>query len=149
MIPSGDAYKTSDVDPVRSRQEVERLLEKQGVRNFVWKRDFPENTYLAFERRFEGIDKPLYYKVQVPFVEKEIGSKWNKTAEYDEKRAYRFFYHIFKAMLQNSEIGMDFEQIFGNYLVIGALPDGSPMTVQDKITTSLMDRKNPALEFSK
>ena len=39
------------------------------------------------------------------------------------------------------------EQIFGNYMVIGALEDGTPQTIQDRITTSLLNSKNPALEF--
>jgi len=123
------------------------LLDKYKITKTMWVKDSPENSYIVFEKKFSGIDKSIAYKVQVPFIEKQTGSKWNKTTEYDEVRSYRFFFHIFKSMLLNADIGMEFEQIFGNYMVIGALPDGTPQTIQDRITTSLMNAKNPALEF--
>ena len=146
MIPEGNNYKDTRVDSPHSRADVEAMLEKQGVHNFAWKREDPENTYLMFEKKFKSMTKSLFYKVQVPFVEKSQGKY--KEPVYDEKRSYRFFFHIFKSMLLNEQIGMDFEMIFTNYLVIGKLPDGSPMTIQDKVSLALMDNKNPALEFN-
>jgi len=145
VIPKGNNYKGTRVDGPHSRADVELMLENQGVHNFAWKRDDPENTYLMFEKKFKDMTKALFYKVQVPFVEKYSPQK---QPIFDEKRSYRFFYHIFKSMLLNEQIGMDFEMIFTNYLVIGKLPDGSPMTIQDKVSLALMDNKNPALGFN-
>ena len=147
MIPDTKAYNTTKVTPPHSRADVEEMLEKYGVHNFAWKRDDPEQTYLLFEKKFKDMQKPLYYKVQVPFVEKYQGQGYSKTKVYDEARSYRFFYHIFKSMLLNHDIGMEFEMIFSNYLVIGKLPDGTPQTIQDKVAISLLENKDPALEF--
>lgn len=145
MIPTNNNYKTTTVDSAHSRADVETMLEKHDVRNFAWKRDNPELTYLLFEKKFGDMEKKLLYKVQVPFVEKSQGKY--KESVYDEKRAYRFFFHIFKSMLLNYDIGMEFEMIFSNFLVIGQLPDGTPMTIQDKVGAALVENKNPALEF--
>ena len=147
MIPTTKAYTTSKVVPAHSRAEVEVFLDKYKITKTMWVKDNPENTYIVFEKKFPGIDKAIAYKVQVPFIEKKTGGKWNKTIEYDELRSYRFFFHIFKSMLLNADIGMEFEQIFGNYMVVGTLADGTPQTIQDRITTSLLNSKNPALEF--
>lgn len=147
MIPTTKAYHDTKVTPPHSRADVEEMLEKHGVQNFAWKRDDPELTYLLFEKKFKDMTKALYYKVQVPFIEKKDGRGYNKTTVYDEKRSYRFFYHIFKSMLLNYDIGMEFEMIFSNYLVVGKLPDGTPMTIQDKVATALLNNQNPALEF--
>ncbi len=147
MIPDGNNYKETRVEPAHSRAEVEVMLEKQGVKNFAWKRDDPNNTYLMFEKKFRSMTKALYYKVQVPFVEKTQGKY--KDPIYDEKRAYRFFYHIFKSLMLNEQIGMDFEMIFSSYMVIGKLPDGTPTTIMDKVGAALVDNRNPALEFVK
>lgn len=147
MIPDGNSYKNTTVDPAHSRADVETMLEKHGVGNFMWKRDDHENTYLVFEKKFRQMQKALLYKIQVPFIEKETGGKYSKTSEYDEKRSYRFFFHIFKALLLNEQIGMDFEMIFSNYMVIGKLPDGTPQSFQDKVGSALLEGKAPALQF--
>jgi len=145
MIPDGNSYKNTTVDPAHSRADVETMLEKHGVGNFMWKRDDHENTYLVFEKKFQSMQKPLLYKIQVPFIEKSQGKY--KDPIFDEKRSYRFFYHIFKALLLNEQIGMNFEMIFSNYMVIGKLGDGTPETIQDRVGAALVNQKDPALEF--
>ena len=151
MIPKTNLYKASTVSPAHSRADVEELLEKFGCSNkFAWKRDNPESSFLAFQRDvdIEGIIKqPLTYKVSIPFIEKEKGNKWNKTQEYDEVRSYRMLFHILKHMLLNTDVGMEFEQVFGNYLVVGQLPDGTPQNIQDRIGDALIKGKVPALAF--
>lgn len=129
------------------------MLQKNfGITLTAWKREDPENTYFAFQHKSEGVDKPLTYKVQIPFIEKVVKENphnrySDKMNVYDEPRSYRFFYHILKSMMLNAQIGMTFEETFANYLVVGALPDGTPKTVQEVILSKIADGKQPALEI--
>lgn len=141
MIPTTTAYDRSKTLPAMSRAEVETLLSKFNITKTMWKRDDPADTFFVFEKPFDGIQQPLSYKVSVPHIEK----KTKHGREYDEVRAYRFFYHIFKACMMNFDIGMHFEQIFGNYLIVDSLKDGTPISVQDKIHKSLAAGHAPAL----
>lgn len=70
-----------------------------------------------------------------------------KQAIYDEVRSYRILFHVLKALLLNTDVGMSFEQSFGNYIVVGQLEDGSPMSVGDKIATTIIKNGLPALEI--
>ena len=147
MIPDTNLYKNSKVVPAHSRADVEVLLEKFGVRKFAWKRDDPQLSYMMFARDedFTGDKHQVTYKVTIPFIEKTQGKY--KESVYDEIRSYRILYHVLKALLLNTDVGMSFEQSFGNYIVIGKLPDGSPKSVGDQIATSIMDKGLPALEI--
>ena len=153
MIPSVKAYIGTKVSPNKTRFEVEDMLQKNfKITLTAWKREDPENTYFAFQHKSEGVDKPLTYKVQVPFIEKEQKENpHNRFSDvksvYDESRSYRFFFHILKSMMLNAQIGMTFEETFANYLVVGALPDGTPKTVQEVILARIADGKAPALEM--
>jgi len=142
MIPKSKAYATSRVTPAHSRGDVEDLLSKFNITKTMWKRDEPMHSYFVFEKPFDGVKQAIAYKVGLPFIEKK--TRYGK--EFDEVRSYRFFFHIFKAAMLNFDIGMEFEQIFGNFMIIGKLPDGSPMSIQDKITDNLMRGEQPALE---
>ena len=153
MIPEVQAYKNSPVKANRTRFEIEDMLEtKFEVTTTLWKKDNPKNTYFAFQHKSKYDDKPITYKVQVPFIEKMpngISFKQNpEKAVYDENRSYRFFFHIFKAMMMNTEIGMDFEQIMSNYMVVGTLPDGTPMNVSDKVNELIVNPERKVLELS-
>jgi len=153
MIPKVNAYKNSKVSSNRTRFEVEEMLEKKfQVTRTIWKKDDPQNSYLGFEFIPE-IGKPLIYKVQVPFIEKEVHEKkFNshspKVTVYDPERSYRFFYHIFKALLLNADIGMNFETMMASYMVVGELPDGTPENVIDKVTQVIIDPKRKALALN-
>ena len=150
MIPKVNAYKDTKVSANRTRLEVEEMLEnKYKVNKTIWKKDKPEESYFGFEYIPE-IGKPLIYKVQVPFIEKEVHEKkFNshspKHKVYDAERSYRFFYHIFKALMLNTDIGMGFEQMMASYLVVGELPDGSPQNVMDKVNELIADPKRKVL----
>ena len=152
MIPDVKAYEGTDVSANKTRFEVEEMLEKNfGVTLTAWKREDPENTYFAFQHKSEGVAKPLTYKVQVPFIEKNRravkGNRYSElVAGYDEPRSYRFFFHILKSMMLNAQIGMTFEETFSSYLVVGALPDGTPKTVQEVLLERIAEGKAPALE---
>ncbi len=149
MIPTVKAYIDTEVAGNKTRFEVETMLEKHfGVTLTAWKREDHENTYFAFQYKSEGMEKSLTYKVQVPFIEKMAGRGFDRKAVYDEPRSYRFFFHIFKAMFLNTQIGMSFEETFSSYLVVGALPDGTPVNVQEKILERISDGKIPALELT-
>jgi len=143
LIPKTKAYATSKVTPAHSRAEVEDLLAKFNITKTMWKRDEPNNSYFVFEKPFDGVKQALAYKVGLPFIEKSIRGD----IEFDEIRSYRFFFHIFKAAMLNFDIGMEFEQIFGNFLVVDSLQDGTPISIQDKISQNLIEGKSPALEF--
>ena len=147
MIPSSNLYLKSKVTPAHSRADVEEMLEKFGVKKFGWKRDEPTESYLMFQRNedFTGKERPVTYKVTIPFIEKEVGKRYNKSIEHDEVRSYRILFHVLKALLLNTDVGMSFEQAFGNYIIIGQLPDGSPMSVGDNIAQSLVNDKIPKL----
>jgi len=151
MIPKVKAYLGTKTSPNKTRFEVEDMLEKNfGITLTAWKREKPENTFFAFQHKSDGIEKPLTYKVQIPFIEKsERAVKNNRYSDivqvYDEPRSYRFFYHILKSMMLNAQIGMTFEETFSSYLVVGALPDGTPKNVQEVLLEKIALGKTPAL----
>ena len=153
MIPKISAYKDTNVSANKTRFEIEEMLEtKFKVTTTLWKKEDPENTYFAFQYKTKHSDKPITYKVQVPFIEKsrraEERNKHSKIiSTYDEKRSYRFFFHIFKAMMINTEIGMDFEQIMANYMVVGKLEDGTPVNVLEKVTELIVNPERKVLEL--
>jgi len=148
MIPGKKvtAYATSAVTPEKSRHDVEYMLDKQGVKIYLWKKDDPQNTYLIFQ--VVENEQKLAFKVNVPFIEKETkdpSASWRKITVFDEQRSYRFFFHIFKSMLLNTQIGMSLQQVFGNYLVVGSLPDGTPLSVSDKVSEMIANKQVPTL----
>lgn len=152
MIPTVKAYLDTKTSPNKTRFEVEEMLQKNfGITMTAWKREDPENTYFAFQHKSQGVEKPLTYKVQIPFIEKRQRKVKNNrysdiVAVYDEPRSYRFFYHILKSMMLNAQIGMTFEETFSSYLVVGALPDGTPTNVQEVLLEKISTGKAPALE---
>lgn len=152
MIPKVKAYEGTKTSANKTRFEVEEMLEKNfGVTLTAWKREDAKNTYFAFQHKSDGVEKPLTYKVQVPFIEKaqraQKGNRYSELTEvYDEPRSYRFFYHILKSMMLNAQIGMTFEETFSSYLVVGALPDGTPVNLQEKVLESISLGKTPALD---
>jgi len=153
MIPKVKAYEDTKVSANKTRFEVEEMLQKHfGVTLTAWKREDPEKTYFAFQYKSEALEKPLTYKVQVPFIEKKMRKEKNNryspmVPTYDEPRSYRFFFHIFKAMFLNTQIGMTLEETFSSYLVVGELADGTPVNVQEKILTKIASGTLPALEL--
>lgn len=148
MLTTSKAYLTSTVPAPKTRQDIESMLEKHGVRQVAWIRDTPEKSYILFRRTIN--EQLLAYKVSIPFIEKETKdpqSSYRKIKVYDEIRSYRFFFHIFKAAFLNTEIGMTFEEMFSNYMVIGQQEDGTPMTVQEKMQLAILDKTIPQLEL--
>jgi len=145
MIPKTRAYESSKVTPPHSRAEVEDLLSKFNITKTMWKRDDPQSSYFVFEKPYDGVKQAIAYKVGLPFIEKKTRSG---KKEFDEVRSYRFFFHIFKAAMLNFDIGMEFEQIFGNFMVVSKALDGTPLSVQDKIGIALVQGKSPALELA-
>lgn len=123
------AYNRSETTSDTSRLDVERFLSKMGVATYMWNRDHPEKSFLLFKYQSKHLKEPIAYKVAVPFIEKYDKSK---QLIHDEKRSYRFFWHIFKSCMLMGEIGMEVEQIFRDFLVIGKHEDGTPMTLGEK-----------------
>ena len=154
MIPKVKAYLGTPVSSNRTRFETEEMLEKKfNVKTTIWKKEDPQNTWFGFQYTPEGAPQPITYKIQVPFIEKERraekGNRYSKmVTTYDEERSYRFFYHILKAMMLNTEIGMNFEQIMANYMVVGKLGDGTPVNVMDKVNELIIDPQRTTLQLT-
>lgn len=147
MIPKVNAYLKTKVSGCKTRYEVEEMLEKKfEVKTTIWKKDDPENTWFGFQYHSKSSPEPITYKIQVPFIEKIVGKEKEKI--YDEERSYRFFYHILKAMMLNTEIGMNFEQIMANYMVVGQLADGTPINVMDKVNEMIVNPDRKVLELT-
>lgn len=123
------AYRDTRSEPEASRAEVERFLNKLNIHTFMWNRDDEKNAYLLFKYQSKHLKEPIGYKVSVPYIEK---FDKHKKQVFNEKRSYRFFWHIFKNCMLMGEIGMEIEQIFRDFLVIGKYPDGTPMTLGEK-----------------
>ena len=136
------AYKDSSASPEHSRAEVERFLSKMGISTYMWNRDDETKAYLLFKYKSRYVKEPIAYKVAVPFIEKYDPSK---KPVFNEKRSYRFFWHIFKNCLLMGEIGMEIEQIFRDFLVIGKNEDGSPLTLGEKHDQALVAGELKAL----
>jgi len=132
------AYERSGTSPETSRTEVEKFLLKFNVKTFMWNRDTPEKSYLLFKYKSKYMPEPIAYKVTIPFIEK-------KNNIYDETRSYRFFWHIFKNCMLMGEIGMETEQIFRDFLVIGTHEDGTPMNLGEKHDQALVAGELKAL----
>jgi len=154
MIPDSNLYLKSKVSPAVSRAYTEELLEKFNVKKFAWKRDDPKTSFLMFARKeeFTGEMREVTYKVTIPFIEKERRAELRNAQselirEYDETRSMRILFHILKALLLNTDVGMAFEQAFGNYIVIGQLEDGTPVSVGDKIAQTITEKGLPALDI--
>ena len=154
MIPKVKNYLDTPVSSRKTRFDTEELLEnKFGVKKVMWKIESPENSYFAFQYTPEGMKEPLTYKIQVPFIEKQRrerkGNRYSDLiAVYDEKRSFRFFFHILKAMMLNTEIGMNFEQIMANYMVVAQLGDGTPVNVLDKVNELIHDPDRKVLALT-
>lgn len=145
MIPKTNLYLRDYVSPAHTRADIEELLDKFGVKKFAWKRDDPMFSFMMFQRKedFTGHNREVTYKITIPFIEKNVKGEM----EFHEVRSYRILYHILKAMLLNTDVGMEFEQVFGNYIIVGQLKNGDPMNVQDKIAEALIADKIPQLEL--
>lgn len=153
LIPKVKAYIDTPVSSNRTRFETEEMLEKKfNIKTTIWKKEDPQNTWFGFQYTPKDATEPITYKIQVPFIEKERreqkGNRYSKKiVEYDEKRSYRFFFHILKAMMLNTEIGMNFEQIMANYMVVGQLGDGTPINVLDKVNEMIVDPNRKTLQL--
>lgn len=148
MITKVNAYKGTPVSSAKTRFETEEMLEKKfAITTTIWKRDQPENTWFGFQYQPKESQKLITYKISIPFIEKYDAHNHKKLV-YDEKRSYRFFFHILKAMMMNTEIGMNFEQIMSNYMVVGQLGDGTPVTVMDKVNELIIDPERKVLQLT-
>lgn len=149
MIPKVNAYLKTTVPSVKTRFDIEVMLEKKfEVKTTIWKKDTPENTWFGFQYQPKTTPAPITYKIQIPFIEKIVTTEKGKETVYDEERSYRFFYHIFKSMMLNTEIGMNFEQIMANYMVVGQLGDGTPVNVMDKVNELIVNPDRKVLELT-
>ena len=146
MIPETTLYASSTVTPSHSRADIEDVLEKFGVKKFMWQRETPEDSFLVFAKHFDGIDDPIVYKVSIPFVEKMTGPRSNKIKEYDEIRSYRILFYILKHLLLNTDVGMTFEQVFSSYTVVEHI-GGKFLNIMERMGQKLMEGKNPQADL--
>ena len=142
MIPKTDIYKSSIIKPAHSRADIEELLEKFGVKKFMWQRDTAEDSALIFAKTFGDLTDPIVYKVTIPYIEKETGNRYNKVKSYDEIRSYRILFHVLKHMLLNTDVGMTFEQVFSAYTVVDKV-GVKLINVMDRMAQKLLSGQNP------
>jgi len=142
MIPKGTAYKTTTVSRFKNKANVEEYLNKFNIKDILWKESDPKESYLIFKKVDEN-NNNAYYKIEIPFIQKDVKG----VLEFHEERAYAYLWHIFKAMMNQTDIGMAIEEVFLPNLVIDKAPDGHPITVKDKANELRAKNGLPQLEL--
>ena len=125
--------------------EVQKLLTKFGIREKRLTQGAGDNSFFEFIIRKDE-DTSLMIKIKIPFIEKEVGSRYSKTIEYDEERSFRYFYHYLKALLSAKEAEIySLEEIFMAHIVM-PLPNGQTITLGEQLTQQIESGNTPALE---
>lgn len=128
-------YEGSQVDPEKSKSQMQKLLQKYGADPVQWTQS-GDNIVLRFGIRVEvkGVIKDLAIELAPPRFEKKV-KQWNKSkSAYDHafvpdtKRGLRLLYFYLKSKLEAIGFGLvDAEKEFLSQIVV-QLPEG-PRTV--------------------
>lgn len=125
--------------------EVQKLLTKFGIVEKRLTQGMGDTSFFEFIIRKDA-DTSLMIKIKIPFIEKEVGSRYAKSIEYDEERSFRYFYHYLKALLSAKEAEMySLEEIFMAHIVM-PLPNGGTVTLGEQLTKQIQSGTTPALE---
>lgn len=145
MIPHTELYKTTTVSSMRTMDETRKMLKKFGINQMRWTQESDKNSYLEFIINEEG-KPPVLVKINVPHIEKQVGSRYNKIIEYNEERSFRFFWHYLKGLLGAKETGISsIYKIFMGHIVT-ALPNGQRITLGEQMDQAIEAGKMPALD---
>ena len=125
--------------------EVQKLLTKFGIKEKRLTQGIHDNSFFEFIIRKDE-NTSLMIKIKIPFIEKEVGNRYNRTTEYDEERSFRYFYHYLKALLSAKEAEIySLEEIFMAHIVM-PLPNGQTITLGEQLTQQIESGNTPALE---
>ena len=125
--------------------EVQKLLTKFGIREKRLTQGMGDSSFFEFIIRKDD-ETSLMIKIKIPFIEKEVGSRYDKSIEYDEERSFRYFYHYLKALLSAKEAEIySLEEIFMAHIVM-PLPNGQTITLGEQLTQQIEQGKTPALD---
>ena len=145
MIPQTNLYKGTKVNSIKTMMEVQKLLTKFGIIEKRLTQQGADNNFFEFIIRKDE-NTSLMIKIKIPFIEKEVGDRWNKTREYDEERSFRYFYHYLKALLSAKEAEIySLEEIFMAHIVM-PLPNGQTITMGEQLTQQIEQGNTPMLE---
>ena len=145
MIPNSNLYKGTLVNSIKTMMEVQKLLAKFDIKEKRLTQQGEDNSFFEFIIRKDE-KTSLMIKIKIPFIEKEVGSRYSKTIEYDEERSFRYFYHYLKALLSAKEAEIySLEEIFMAHIVM-PLPNGQTITLGEQLTQQIESGNTPALE---
>jgi len=144
MIPDSNLYKSTKVNSIKTMMEVQKLLTKFGIIEKRLTQGTGDSSFFEFIIRKDE-KTSLMIKIKIPFIEKEVGSRYDKSIEYDEERSYRYFYHYLKALLSAKEAEIySLEEIFMAHIVM-PLPNGETITLGEQLTQQIDSGNSPAL----
>jgi len=125
--------------------EVQKLLTKFGIKEKRLTQQGGDNSFFEFIIRKDK-DTSLMIKIKIPFIEKEVGSRYDKSIEYDEERSFRYFYHYLKASLSAKEAEIySLEEIFMAHIVM-PLPNGQTITLGEQLVKQIDSGNTPMLQ---
>jgi len=125
--------------------EVQKLLTKFGIVEKRLTQGIGDSSFFEFIIRKDD-DTSLMIKIKIPFIEKEVGSRYSKSIEYDEERSFRYFYHYLKALLSAKEAEIySLEEIFMAHIVM-PLPNGQTVTLGEQLTKQIESGNTPMLQ---
>ncbi len=145
MIPDSNLYKNTKVNSIKTMMEVQKLLTKFGIVEKRLTQQGGNNSFFEFIIRKDE-NTSLMIKIKIPFIEKEVGDRYNRTLEYDEERSFRYFYHYLKALLSAKEAEIySLEEIFMAHIVM-PLPNGQTVTLGEQLTKQIETGNTPMLD---
>lgn len=145
MIPDTELYKNTTVSSMKTMDECRKMLKKFNINQMRWTQESEKNSFLEFIITEEE-KPPVLVKINVPFIEKETGKKWEKIIEYHEERSFRFFFHYLKGLLGAKETGISsIYKIFMGHIVT-QLKDGSSVTLGEQLDTEIAQGHMPAIK---
>jgi hypothetical protein len=144
VVLSSNLYETTTVDPVRTMEEVYKLLEKFGITEKRFTDLGPTNSFL--ELIIRRPDKTaIRVKIDIPFIEDQVGKGYSRKQVYNKPRSFRVFYHYVKGLLSAKEAEIKtIEEIFMAHIVTN-LPDGTETTLGENLNRSLSNGVVPEL----
>jgi hypothetical protein len=158
--PKDPPYKSTKIDPDRTRVDIDKLLRKYGVKKIIWASDYESNdVQLAFEveAEIQGIRKGFTVKVRPPLILKRVRVYNRKLMKSEHiqvpnwPQSMRILYWYLKSKIESVAFGLvSIEKEFLSQIMI-SLPEGNstvgealePVMLRDKLSTI------PALEHVK
>lgn len=131
-------YAETEVSIDKSKQEINELLKKFGVRGIQWTwADNHEMLRFIHEYEFEGVNHGVAYEIQIPEMGIRKGRGSYCKLVRNDAQAYRVVAHVLKNRFVAVECGLKtFENEFLSDIIY-KLPDGSVKSVGDIILNQI------------